>query len=110
MDTMPKRVDENQPAIVDKLRRITGVSVWPVHMVGKGFPDIIVGYGERNYLFEIKNPDRSLSERALTKDEQKFFDQWNGNVNVITDAGQAWKIIEEDQRERDADPYPWPQE
>ena len=50
---MPKRVDMNQPEIVADLRGI-GATVQHLHMVGKGCPDILVGFRGNNWLFEIK--------------------------------------------------------
>ena len=60
------RVDSNQKDIVSQLRKI-GCSVLHTHQLGKGAPDIIVGYDLRNYLVEIKDGNRPLSQQQLTK-------------------------------------------
>jgi hypothetical protein len=71
------RVDANQPSLVKEIRAMgkEHVSVSMTHNVGQGFPDIIVGYKEKNYLFEIKDPAKPPSKKRLTKDEQtnKYF-------------------------------------
>ena len=51
------RVDANQKKIVSQLREI-GCSVLHTHQLGKGAPDIIVGYNNLNYLVEIKDGDK----------------------------------------------------
>ena len=76
------RIDDNQNSIVSKLRQI-GCSVAITSAVGKGFPDIVVGYKGRNFMFEIKDGSKPPSSRKLTKDEQKWHDEWRGNVHVV---------------------------
>ena len=87
-----KRVDINQNAIAQCLKA-AGLSVAYTHMVGQGFPDIIVGYKGLNFLFEIKNPEQSPSKRKLTEDEETFHKSWRGNVHIIEYAEDAIKII-----------------
>ena len=78
-----KKVDTNQREIVTSLRKIAGVSVFSTHTIGKGFPDIAIGYKGKNYLFEIKDGERPPSQRKLTPDEIKFFDMWTGQIDVV---------------------------
>lgn len=47
-------VDVNQPAIVSALRKI-GCSVTSLAGVGKGCPDLLVGYRGRTLLVEVKD-------------------------------------------------------
>ena len=77
------RTDANQKEIIEQLRSIAGISVFPTHQLGSGFPDIAVGYRGRNFFFEIKNPDLYPSERRLTEDEVKFFERWQGQVDEV---------------------------
>ena len=86
-----KRIDENQPAIVEGLRRV-GATAKLTTDVG-GFVDIVVGYRGKNYLIEIKNPDQPKSKQVLTPDEQEFHDTWRGQVVIITTLDEALKII-----------------
>ena len=58
---MAKKIDANQPLIVQCLRDC-GATVVSTATVGKGFPDLIVGYGGRNFLFEIKTEKGKLHQ------------------------------------------------
>jgi Holliday junction resolvase len=73
-----KKIDNNQKEIVAYLRSI-GASVQHLHTVGHGCPDILVGYCGKNYLLEIKNGSKS----KLTEDEERFFREWKGDVQII---------------------------
>ncbi len=69
------KVDANQPEIVKRLRRITGMSVGLTHRVGKGFPDFVVGFQGQTELIELKFSDKD----KLTFKEQEFHDAWTGS-------------------------------
>ena len=84
----PKRVDKNQPQIVRHLRDVPGVSVAHTHIIGKGFPDIIVGFRDRNYLIEIKT-----EKGTLTSDEQEWHETWRGQVNVARTSEEILRLI-----------------
>lgn len=87
-----KRVDANQPEIVEQLRA-AGMSVEPTHAVGAGFPDLVVGVtlscGCRfTFLVEVKMPRGQLNAR-----QQRWHKQWTGQVLVITEAQQMIDYI-----------------
>jgi Holliday junction resolvase len=86
------RIDANQNEIVTMLRKM-GYSVAITSDCGKGFPDIVVGRSERNYLFEIKDGNKPPSAQKLTEAEQNFCDNWKGQYNVITCLDDAIKIL-----------------
>ena len=86
------RIDANQNEIVGTLRKM-GATVAITSMVGHGFPDLVVGYLGLNYLFEIKDGLKPISQRKLTKDEQEFFDIWRGNVQIVNNANDALDIL-----------------
>lgn len=88
------RVDKNQKSIVEELRQ-RGVTVFPTHMVGQGFPDIVCGYRKCNFMFEIKNPEMPPSDRQLTAAEKIFHFEWRGAVDIVETSDQAWAIIQE---------------
>ena len=88
-----KRVDENQTAITKTLRK-AGASVQSLASVGKGCPDLLVGYGGDNYLLEIKNPDKPIKDRALTEDQVVWHSTWNGIINIVETAEQALKVVD----------------
>jgi hypothetical protein len=90
---MPKRVDANQPEIIKGLRAC-GISVQPMHEVGKGAPDLIVGYSGRSYLFEVKDPNQPPSRRQLTKDEAEWHRNWRGQVNVVHSVEEILRILQ----------------
>ena len=89
------KVDANQPEIVRDLRSVPGVVVTSTAAIGNGFPDIVVGYDHRNWLFEIKNPEMEPSKRRLTPMEILFHENWklSGQVDVIETAEDAMKIM-----------------
>lgn len=86
------RTDSNQSEIVEALRKC-GVSVFPTHTVGDGFPDLVCGFHGNNYLFEIKDPNKPPSKRLLTEDEKKFRDAWRGRVFTIMTADEALATV-----------------
>ena len=89
---MPKKTDSNQKAIVSDLRRF-GASVAITSMVGKGFPDIVVGFRGKNYLFEIKDENKPPSARKLTPDEAKFHLMWCGDIYIIKNINEVKEIM-----------------
>ena len=78
-----KRTDANQTEIVKALRKM-GWSVYITSMVGNGFPDLVCGKRGINYLFEVKDGNKSKSAQKLTGQENLFHLTWNGRVNIIT--------------------------
>lgn len=87
------RVDANQKDIVDALYSVPGVSVQHLHAQGMGCPDILVGWRNKNYLFEIKDPAKKPSARELTKMQERWHFQWSGQVAVIHSVEDALEII-----------------
>lgn len=86
------RTDSNQKEIVKQLRKI-GCSVQILSTIGSGCPDILCGFKGNNYLFEIKDGNNTPSKKRLTKDEQKWFDRWKGQINKIENFDEILKII-----------------
>ena len=90
------RVDANQKKIVSQIREM-GCSVLHTHQLGKGAPDIIVGYAGKNYLIEIKDGDKPLAQQKLTPDEIKFQAEWQGNYHVVNSFNKLRGIIFKDE-------------
>lgn len=86
------KIDANQPEIVAALRKI-GCTVQILSSVGKGCPDILVGYRGKNFLLEIKDGAKPVSAQKLTSDQIEWHDLWNGQVNVVNCVDQAIKIV-----------------
>lgn len=87
------KADANQPVIVDAFRKL-GCVVFHTHMVGKGFPDIVVrcpSGGVR--LVEIKDGAKPPSARALTKPEAEFHETWP--VHIVETTGDVVRLVRE---------------
>ena len=56
------KIDNNQNAIVNKLRKMSRISV------AVGHDDIIVGYNLMSFWFEIKTPDQVSKRTGQIKD------------------------------------------
>ncbi len=86
------RTDDNQRAIVAALRA-AGASVQLLHTVGRGCPDLLVGYGGVNLLVEVKDAGRPASARRLTPDQQRWHRSWAGQVEVIDSEDAARRLL-----------------
>ena len=83
-----KRVDANQLEIVKALERIGCIVCeigWPL--------DLLVGYRQRNWLLEVKDPAKPPSQRKLTKDEQDFWDNWRGQKAKVETVDEALEVV-----------------
>jgi hypothetical protein len=92
------RTDGPQPDITKALRGY-GCLVWPTHMLGDGFPDLIIASaprldGTRGLgLMEIKDGSKPPSARKLTDDQIKFWDEWRGvPMAIVTDVDGALRF------------------
>lgn len=79
------RIDDNQRDIVDALRKL-GISVALKH------DDILVGYKQRTYWFEVKNGERcfladgvTFRQGALKPGQDKLRRTWMGHYDVVWD-------------------------
>ncbi len=90
--TFAKRVDRNQSEIVEILRAL-GASVFILSEVGKGCPDILIGLYGQNFLAEIKDGAKPLSQQKLTESELKFFDTWKGQVTIIRSINDVYEFV-----------------
>jgi hypothetical protein len=87
------RIDANQPAIVAAIRKM-GATVLHLHTIGKGAPDILIGYQGKNALVELKDGAKPPSARKLTPDEEKFHAEWRGQVAIIESVDEAIAFIQ----------------
>ena len=87
-DKFTCKTDANQGDIVKALRK-HGCSVTPTHMVGRGYPDLSVGYKGKNILLEVK-----MIGKGLNKREQAWFQDWKGQVAIAYTPDEAIKITE----------------
>lgn len=88
-----KRTDRNHKEILDYCRS-RGASVYSTHALGKGFPDIVMGYKGINYLLEVKDGAKPPSQRKLTLDEEAFHGKWKGMLHIIKSTSDIDSIID----------------
>lgn len=88
------KIDGNQTAIVEYLRGL-GASVAITSMVGKGYPDLTVGYRGINYLIEVKDGSQPASRRKLTPEEQAWHAAWNGKVYIVESLNDVMRILQD---------------
>ena len=86
------KVDANQADIVAALR-MAGATVQPLHAVGKGCPDLLVGYQRDNYLLEVKDGSKVPSAQKLTEDQVEWHELWRGQAAVVNDVKSALLAI-----------------
>lgn len=86
---MAKRVDANQREIVAALRAI-GCTVQDLHEVGRGCPDLLIGFKGVNYLAEVKS-----EHGMMTGDEEAWHWEWMGQVAVIRTIEEAIACLQQ---------------
>lgn len=86
------KVDANQSRIVAALRKL-GATVQPLHAVGGGCPDLLVGWRKACFLIEVKDGDKPPSARKLTPDQVEWHGGWKGQVAVAKDEDEAMAIL-----------------
>ena len=89
---MPRRrkdkIDDNQSHIVERLRKIPGITV------ETGHDDILVGcmdkdFNPRTYWYEIKNPEKigkdgNVIPSAIKKSQKELIKKWTGHYKIVT--------------------------
>ena len=81
------KVDGNQPAIVEALRRV-GAAVIHLHQVGGGCPDLLVHGRNRTFLLEVKQPGEKIN-----KLQAEFIATWPGEIHVVRTTEEAIKAV-----------------
>jgi hypothetical protein len=81
------KTDRNQPEIVKSLRDF-GATVIVLSTVGKGCPDLLVGYAGSNHLLEVKMPGGKL-----TPDQCVLHGHWMGKIHVVHSPQEAIEAI-----------------
>jgi hypothetical protein len=82
------KVDANQEQVVEALRA-AGASVQTLAAIGKGLPDLLVGYQGQTLLLEVKDGRRPPSKRRLTEDQLKWHGAWRGGPLAVVDGPEA---------------------
>lgn len=86
------KVDRNQAEIVAALRAV-GATVQPLHTVGAGCPDLLVGFRGRNVLIEVKDWKAGKSGRELNAVQKDWHAGWKGQVAKVEDVDAALAVI-----------------
>ncbi len=77
------KIDNNQNAIVNKLRKMSRISV------AVGHDDIIVGYNLMSFWFEIKTPDQvskrtgQIKDSALKPSQKQLRRDFKGHYSIV---------------------------
>ena len=79
------KIDDNQPAIVEALRRC-GVSVENI----KQPVDLLCWCRGETFLLEVKN---SFGKNTLTKEQVEFIARWPGKVHVVRTPEEALRAV-----------------
>ena len=82
------KIDANQEAVVTALRA-AGATVQSLAGVGKGVPDLLVGYQGKTLLMEVKDGNKSPSARLLTEDQLRWHGSWKGGALAVVDNPDA---------------------
>jgi Holliday junction resolvase len=82
------KVDANQQKIVEILRA-AGATVQSLAAVGYGCPDLLVGWGGKTLLMEIKDGSKVPSAQRLTDDQIKWHGAWMGGPLAVVDGPEA---------------------
>jgi Holliday junction resolvase len=82
------KVDANQDSVVSALRA-AGATVQSLAAVGKGVPDLLVGYKGKTLLMEVKDGRKPLSAQRLTEDQLTWHGNWKGGALSVVDGPEA---------------------
>jgi Holliday junction resolvase len=86
------KVDANQTAVVSALRA-AGASVQSLASVGKGVPDLLIGFRGVNLLMEVKDGNKAKSAQKLTEDQLKWHGQWLGPISIVDGPEAALRAL-----------------
>lgn len=88
------KVDSNQSNIIKALRDV-GAKVQPIHIIGKGCPDLLVAYRDQWHVLELKDGDKIPSKQVLTDDEERWHDEFGKQapVHICNSIESALKVI-----------------
>lgn len=85
-------VADNQAKVVSALRQC-GASVHVLSPVGRGVPDLLVGWRGRNLLLEVKDGAKRPSARRLTDDQVEWHEGWRGQRAIVESIDDALRVL-----------------
>jgi len=88
------KVDATQGEIVRGLRAV-GAEVQSLADLGRGVPDVLVGYRKKWYVAELKDGKKPKSKRRLTEAEKVWHERFNriAPVHIWTSLDEALRAI-----------------
>lgn len=89
-----KRIDANQKEITSLFRQL-GATVLVTSELGRGAPDLIIGFRGRNIMVEVKDGKKPLSHQKLTHDEMEFHQFWRGDIRIIRCEADVISLVNE---------------
>lgn len=85
------RRDDNEREIIDALRA-AGAYVKQIN--DEGLADLLVWFGGRCMIVEVKDGKKPPSARKLTEAEQKFHDEYPGdNLFIVNSVDEALALL-----------------
>ena len=82
------KIDANQEQVVAILRA-AGATVQSLAAIGHGCPDLLVGWGGKTLLMEVKDGRKVPSAQKLTEDQIKWHGAWMGGPLAVVDGPEA---------------------
>ena len=82
------KIDSNQIQVVSALRA-AGATVQSLAAVGKGVPDLLVGYMGKTLLMEVKDGRKPPSAQRLTEEQLEWHGAWKGGSLAVVDGPEA---------------------
>jgi len=86
------KVDANQAEVVVALQK-AGASVTSLAAVGGGVPDLLVSWGGRWYVLEVKDGARPPSRRKVRANQAAWHDQQRAEVHVVLSPEDALRAL-----------------
>jgi Holliday junction resolvase len=87
------KIDANQDAVTIALRA-AGAKVQSLAATGKGVPDLLCQYKGTFYLIEVKDGQKTPSQRRLTPDQVKWHEEWKcAFLGVVESPDEALRFI-----------------
>ena len=79
------RTDRNHTQIMNTFRQC-GCSVLDLSAVGKGCPDLLVGFNGNDYQIEVKDGTKPPSGRKLRDSQELHKLKWKGRKPMVVDS------------------------
>ena len=82
------KIDANQEQVIKALRSV-GAFVQSLAAVGKGVPDLLVGFKGQTLLMEVKDGKKPPSAQKLTDEQLAWHGSWKGGALAVVDGPES---------------------